>query len=189
MDAKLIINQLDLKPHPEGGWYRETYRSNELLAATALPERYGDARSFSTAIYFLLEQNDFSSFHRIASDEIWHHYLGTPVIIYQLNKAGELTTLQLGPDLGQGQHFQIIIPAGTWFAAEPVDNNFSLVGCTVAPGFDFSDFEFAERDILLEEYPQHTGLINRLTRQLTSGGDLEVFQQQLATPKEGKAKL
>lgn len=165
MDAKLIINRLDLKPHPEGGWYRETYRSNEQLAATALPERYGGARSFSTAIYFLLEQNDFSSFHRIASDEIWHHYLGAPVVIYQINTAGELTTLQLGPDLGQGQQFQIIIPAGTWFAAEPAGNGFSLVGCTVAPGFDFSDFELAEQMGLLEECPQHAVLISRLTRQ------------------------
>lgn len=167
MDAQVMITRLGLIRHPEGGWYRETYRSAEQLAGPALPGRYGGARSFSTAIYFLLEQGDFSSFHRIQSDEIWHHYLGAPVMIYQLNEAGELSTLQLGPDQEQGQHFQVVIPAGSWFAAEPAGNEFSLVGCTVAPGFDFSDFELAERSNLSEEYRQHIGLISRLTRKET----------------------
>jgi uncharacterized protein len=164
MDAKELINRLDLTRHPEGGWYRETYRSAEQLAAPALPERFSGVRSCGTAIYFLLEQGDFSSFHRIKSDEIWHYYAGSAVMIHLITPDGKAAALQLGPDVRLDQQFQIVIPAGCWFGAEPVDEGFALVGCTVAPGFDFADFELADCDTLLACYPEHATLINRLTR-------------------------
>lgn len=164
MEAKELINQLELARHPEGGWYRETYRSDVQVAAAALPERFSGERSCSTAIYFLLEQGDFSSFHRIKSDELWHYYAGAAVLIHLITPEGAATTLQLGPDPGQGQQFQVVIPAGCWFGAEPADEGFSLVGCTVAPGFDFADFELAERQTLLDRYPAQAPLITRLTR-------------------------
>ena len=164
MDADELIRQLALNRHPEGGWYRETYRSGEQIAAQALPERFGGARSCSTAIYFLLESGDFSSFHRIKCDEIWHYYAGSAVIIHILTPDGKNSSLQLGPDCGTGQQFQAVIPAGCWFGAEPAGEGFSLVGCTVSPGFDFADFELADRKLLLKYYPDHTELIQRLTR-------------------------
>lgn len=164
MNAAYLIEKLDLTRHPEGGWYRETYRSAVQLAGQALPEKYGSARAASTAIFFLLEQGDFSSFHRIKSDEIWHCYAGSAVLIYLLHPDGSLATLQLGPDVEAGQQFQIVIPAGCWFGAEPAGPGCSLIGCTVAPGFDFSDFELAKREALVAEYPEHATLISRLTR-------------------------
>jgi len=164
MDVKELIKRLGLTRHPEGGWYRETYRSGEQIPAPALPERFSGARSFSTAINFLLEQGDFSSFHRIKSDEIWHYYAGAAVIIHLITPDGNAAALQLGPDVGRGQQFQIVIPAGCWFGAEPTGEGCSLVGCTVAPGFDFADFELADRDTLVAHCPEHATLINRLTR-------------------------
>ncbi len=165
MDTGQLILQLELSRHPEGGWYRETYRSTEKITANGLPERYDSARSFGTAIYFLLESGDFSSFHRLKSDEIWHFYSGATVHIYMISEDGSLSTLILGSKLEEGENFQAVIPANCWFAAEPAEGVFSLVGCTVAPGFDFADFELADRFALTAAYPQHTSLIARMTRQ------------------------
>lgn len=162
-----LIDRLGLVRHPEGGWYRETYRSAEQIPVPALPDRYDGARAYSTAIYFLLEQGDFSALHRIKSDEIWHYYAGAAVTIHLITPGGTISSLQLGPDLEHGQQFQILLPAGCWFGAEPAGEGFSLMGCTVAPGFHFSDFELADRQRLLQQYPQHADLITRLTR--TSG--------------------
>jgi uncharacterized protein len=164
LKAEELIRQLDLTRHPEGGWYRENYRSAGQIADQALPDRFKGARSFSTAIYFLLEQDDFSSFHRIQSDELWHYYTGSPASIHLITADGNMATLLLGPDISQGQQFQVVIPAGCWFAAEPAAAGYFLAGCTVAPGFDFTDFELADRASLLVSYPQHAELICRLTR-------------------------
>ena len=150
------IERLQLQPHPEGGYYRQTYVSEEQLNAAALPPRFGGDRFVSTAIYFLLEGKDYSAFHRIKSDEIWHFYSGGPLHIYVIHPTGESEVLKLGNDLQNGYSFQQIVKAGCWFASKPAsENSFSLVGCTVAPGFDFADFEMAKREELLRVYPQH----------------------------------
>ncbi len=164
-DAGEIIKLLDLVRHPEGGWYRETYRSAEVLPAEHLPARFGGERSLGTAIYFLLERGDFSALHRIKSDEIWHFHAGAPLTVHVIAPNGEHRTLKLGPDIAACERFQAILPAGCWFGAEaagPVP--YSLVGCTVSPGFDFADFELGDRNELLRSYPAHSEIIRRLTR-------------------------
>lgn len=151
--------------HPEGGWFRETYRSDELVLGEHLPNRYGNGRSFSTAIYFLLEGEQFSGFHRIKSDELWHFYAGGPLNVYVINPQGELYIIKLGSNPDNGEVFQAVVPAGCWFASQPaLPQSFCFVGCTVAPGFDFADFELAKAKQLAELYPQHQSIINKLCR-------------------------
>jgi len=165
-----IINQwvdkLQLLPHPEGGFYRENYRSPETIDAASVPERFSGTRSISTAIYFLITAGNFSAFHRIKSDECWHFYTGDPLWVHLINDAtGEYSIIELGNDLSGTGVFQAVVPAGYWFASETkAGGSFSLVGCTVAPGFDFADFELAQRNQLIPEFPAHTILIQRLTR-------------------------
>jgi uncharacterized protein len=164
-EAALIIEQLQLLPHPEGGWYREVYRSDETIQPGSLPERYTSARCFSTSIYFLLEKADFSAFHSISSDETWHFYKGSPVIIYCISPSGLFTQVVLGNNLDQGQVLQYTIIRNCWFAARNQDDSsFSLVGCTVSPGFDFLDFELGRRQTLIKLFPQNSALISTLTR-------------------------
>lgn len=162
--AQQLITQYQLQPHPEGGYYLQTYCSKEKIPADALPGRFAGDRYFSTAIYFLLEGKQFSAFHRIKSDELWHFYTGVGLHIYVVHPGGKGEILKLGNDLLNGYSFQHVAPAGCWFASKPVaENGFSFVGCTVAPGFDFADFEMAERGELLKEYPGHEEWINGLT--------------------------
>ncbi len=159
-----LVRRFGLARHPEGGWYRETYRSSETVAGDALPARFGGSRSFCTAIYFLLERGDISALHRIRSDEIWHFYAGAPLAVHVLTPRGEHRELKLGPDFGAGQSFQAVVAAGCWFGAEVAGpGEYSLVGCTVAPGFDFADFQLGSRSDLLQAYPQHEEIINRLS--------------------------
>jgi len=162
--AETLIKHLGLVQHPEGGWFRESYRSAEQVAGQALPSRYGGERSFCTAIYFLLEQGDFSALHRIKSDEIWHFYTGTALRVHVLFPDGRYCEIALGPDPSAGQLFQAVVPAGCWFGAELSGEGAALVGCTVSPGFDFADFEMADQQSLLKEYPDQAALICRLTR-------------------------
>ncbi|KAA5548818.1 cupin domain-containing protein [Adhaeribacter rhizoryzae] len=168
MTAQDYIQHLNLLPHPEGGYYRETYRATENIPNAGLPARFGPTtgnRSFATAIYFLLPAGEFSAFHRIKSDEGWHFYAGGPLYIHVLDPSGQYTRLQLGPDLANGEIFQAVVPAGAWFASEPAPGTtFALVGCTVAPGFDFRDFEMAKAKDLGPLYPEQSELINRLCR-------------------------
>ena len=165
VSAAELIHHYQLQSHPEGGYYSETYRSLELIPSYALPQRFRGARNFSTAIYFLLEQKSYSAFHRIQSDECWHFYLGGTLVIYIIYPDGELATISLGSNIQMGETFQFIVPANCWFASEPAENvQFSFVGCTVAPGFAFEDFEMAKREELINLYPQHADVINRLTR-------------------------
>jgi len=161
--ADYWIETLALAHHPEGGWFRESYRSSEQIPADALPERFHGPRSFCTAIYFLLERGDFSALHRIKSDEIWHFYEGAPLTVHVITPGGERYDILLGRDAACGHNLQAVVPAGCWFGAE-TRGAFSLVGCTVAPGFDFSDFEMGERARLTELFPQHRLLIDHLTR-------------------------
>jgi predicted cupin superfamily sugar epimerase len=162
--AEELISLLGLTQHPEGGWFRETYRAAETLPAAALPDRFGGDRSFSTAIYFLLAKGDTSAFHRIKSDELWHFHAGTTLTIHIFSPAGEYHSCRLGSELAAGDSFQVIVPARCWFGAEVTGaGEFTLTGCTVAPGFDFADFEMAERQSLLAQFPAHGELIRRLT--------------------------
>ncbi len=157
------IQKLELQPHPEGGWFKEAYRSPERVAAEALPGRFTDKRNFSTAIYYLLEKGDFSAFHRIKSDEIWHFYDGDSLEIIEINSAGEKVTHYLGLDEENNSVPQVIISAGSWFAARPL-GSYTLVGCTVSPGFDFNDFEMASKGELLKQFPQHKGILSKLCK-------------------------
>ncbi|MBC8042677.1 MAG: cupin domain-containing protein [Rhizobacter sp.] len=168
--ASFWIEHLNLVPHVEGGYYRETYRSADTLQAYSLPLSFGTERVMSTAIYFLLEGKSFSALHRIKSDELWHFYAGHPLSIYVLNGEVKPTEIRLGNDPEKGEVFQAVVKAGSWFGSavhNPVSYGippYSLVGCTVAPGFDFRDFEMGEREQLIQTYPQHETLIKNLTR-------------------------
>ena len=163
--AQQLIAHYQLQAHPEGGFYSRTYASDELIPAHALPQRFTGNRFFSTAIYFLLEANQFSAFHRIKCDELWHFYAGVGLHIYVIYPDGRGEVLKLGNDVAKGYNFQQVVRAGCWFASKPVHNNgFSFVGCTVAPGFDFADFEMAEEEMLLNAYPQHQEWIEMLCR-------------------------
>jgi len=163
-NASYYIDHLHLKPHPEGGYYAETYRSSGIIPASSLSQFSGD-RNYSTAIYYLLKQGDFSAFHRIKSDECWHYYAGDALLIHVLNNDATYACIKLGPEPDKGEVFQFVVPANTWFAAECAEeSSFVLTGCTVAPGFDFSDFEMADRKILLDEFPEHSSIILKLCR-------------------------
>ncbi|CAH2030246.1 cupin domain-containing protein [Trichlorobacter ammonificans] len=160
-----LIRTLDLARHPEGGWFRETYRCAELLPAAALPARFDGPRSCCTAILFLLEPGEFSALHRIRSDELWHFHLGGALTIHMLLPDGRYLARTLGSDLCAGEALQVAVPAGAWFGAEPDGNApYTLVGCTVAPGFEFADFELADGPLLARQLPAHEGIIRRLTR-------------------------
>jgi uncharacterized protein len=161
--AQKYIKQLQLKKHPEGGYYREVYRSGEMILPEHLPKRYKSSRNFSTSIYFLLEGKQFSSFHILKSDELWHFYDGSTVLLYIINQKGELIIRKLGKK--KDCELQLTIEKQNWFAAEVEDKkSFSLFGCTVSPGFDFDDFELGQRDDLIKKFPQHTSIIKRLTK-------------------------
>jgi predicted cupin superfamily sugar epimerase len=163
--AAYWIEKLNLIEHPEGGYFREIYRSEETIPGEHLPERFTGPRAFSTSIYYLLEGNDFSSFHRLRSDEIWHFYTGGSLTIYIINSQGVLSQIFLGPNFDIGEVFQAVVPAGCWFAAQPNHiRSFTLVGCTVAPGFDFADFELGGRGELIKKFPQHKTIIEKFTR-------------------------
>ncbi len=167
--AQAWIDRLKLESHPEGGYFAEVYRSEELVAKQGLPARFSGDRSIGTSIYFLLRGDRFSAFHRIKSDEGWHYYTGThPVELMVISPEGELTTHWLGGNFESGERFQAVVPAEHWFAARvgKSEEDFALVGCTVSPGFDFADFELAERRQLQEIFPQHGELIEKLTRPL-----------------------
>ena len=160
-----LIQKYNLEPHPEGGWYKQTYKSNEQIPGNALPERFGANRTFSTAIYFLLEKGNFSAFHRIKSDECWHFYAGDPLVIYVIDHNEELKIISLGNDLEKGQAFQYVVPANCWFASRPAPGSeYCFVGCTVAPGFEFEDFELANAAELSAIYPEHKKIIEQLCR-------------------------
>ncbi|HEX7934621.1 MAG TPA: cupin domain-containing protein [Paraburkholderia sp.] len=158
-----LIRRFDLKPHPEGGFFSETHRSAQRVsradASNATP-----AHSASTAIYYLLCDGAHSAWHRIKSDEVWHFYAGEPLLVHMLDETGALVTHRLGHALTHaGTVFQAVVPAGWWFAAECADPaTFALAGCTVAPGFEFSEFELADIGALQAQFPRHAAFIERL---------------------------
>ena len=165
-NAQYWIDRLHLSPHPEGGHYRQTYRSDLTIVRSALPSGFNGDRAASTAIYFLLDGRDFSAFHRIAADELWHFYAGSTLVVSVLDPEGNHHELLLGDRPEAGEVFQAVVKAGCWFASRLKDEaGYALVGCTVAPGFDFADFELATRSQLLRIYPMHQQLITELTRE------------------------
>ncbi len=165
MNAEAMISALLLAPHPEGGYFRETYRAAEHIPAQALASGYGGVRSVSTAIYFMLTADTFSAFHRLRSDEIWHFYDGEPIRAELIHPDGRHERIMVGRDVAAGEVPQVVFPAGCWFGARMAHaRGFGLIGCTVAPGFDFRDFELARRDELIDLFPMHAELITSLTR-------------------------
>jgi uncharacterized protein len=162
--AQQWIQRLQLEPHPEGGWFRQTYRAPLTLPHAALSSHVGD-RAASTAIYFLLAGDQFSAFHRLRSDEVWHFYAGSELIVHVIGPDGTYSEILLGNDMQASQQFQAVVPSGCWFGSSlRHPGTYALVGCTVAPGFDFADFEMAKRAELIAHYPQHRAMIERLTR-------------------------
>jgi predicted cupin superfamily sugar epimerase len=157
-DARAVIEALGLSPHPEGGFFRETFRAPQVVGAPQGP------RAASTAIYFLLPAGTFSALHRVRSDEVWHHYDGDPVDLYTLDGDGAHVVTRLGRDLARGEQPQHVVMAGVWQAAVCSGHRFALCGCTVAPGFDFADFEMPSRADLLSRFPLSRDLVGRLTR-------------------------
>ena len=174
MTARDWIEKLSLVPHPEGGWYRETYRAEEIIQRQKKEKTQGGEppaekenifRSAATAIYFLLEGKQISKLHRIASDEIWHFYDGGPLVIAMISPEGRAAEICLGRNPEKGEMPQAVVPAGVWFGAflaQP--DSFALVGCTVAPGFEFRDLEFADPAVLPRQFSEHRALIDRLTK-------------------------
>ncbi len=163
--ARYWIEKLQLEAHPEGGYFRQTYRSDVVIAREALPSGFKGGRSASTAIYFLLEGKNFSALHRLRSDEVWHFYVGAPLVVDMIAPSGAHSSIVLGSDLEAGQVPQTVVPAGCWFASHMADwKSFAVVGCTVAPGFDFADFEMGKREELVARYSQHREVIESLTR-------------------------
>ena len=157
-----LIQHLQLFPHPEGGYYREVYRSENYFPNSNFGE-FPDGRSYSTSIYFLLENRNFSAFHRIKSDEIWHFYEGRPLEIISIDHEGNIENQILGQNPEQKQKFQHTVKAGNWFAAKLLEpDSYALVGCTVAPGFDFCDFEIPSKEQLINLFPQHSDIIQQL---------------------------
>jgi uncharacterized protein len=155
------IRVLGLVPHPEGGHYRETYRA----AATVTVPGFPGPRAVSTAIYFLLQAPEISVLHRLRSDELWHYHVGAPLRVSELTREGVLREHRLGVNVEAGEQPQAVIPAGSWFGARvAADTGFTLVSCTVAPGFDFADLELGARAALRERYSRHAAIIDALTR-------------------------
>jgi uncharacterized protein len=160
MTANEIKSLLNLEPHPvEGGFYRQTYAASERV------ELLRGSRSVGTAIYYLLKAGTFSEMHVLASDEIFHFYLGDPVEMLQLFPDGRSAVFMLGPDLVAGQHVQLVVPAGVWQGTRLVGNGkIALLGCTVTPGFDFADYRSATYAELAEKWPLEAERIRMLTR-------------------------
>jgi len=160
-----IIDKLKLLPHPEGGFFRETYRSQGSIPETVLGDSYSGGRNYATGIYFLITSGNFSAFHKIHQDEMWHYYKGAAMNLHMISPDGTYSLKKLGNDLASGEIPQYTVSGGYWFASEvSIDNSFSLMGCTVAPGFDFDDFEMPSRSELIGWFPQHSTIINQLTR-------------------------
>lgn len=160
-----LISIYELMPHPEGGYFKETYKSKATMPAIGDHHHFPNNRNIATAIYFLIEKENFSAFHRIKSDETWHFYDGDPLEVIEIDLNGNVIRTSIGRNIRKGETYQYTVKAGHWFASRVLKGGeFSFVGCTVAPGFSFNDFELAIRDELIQIYPQHREIIEELTR-------------------------
>jgi len=162
---KELVTKLDLRKHVEGGFYKETYRSSGIIKKGSTNEGFNGDRSYCTGIFFLLTSDNFSAFHRIKQDEMWHFYEGSPLTVHMIDEDGKYSFQRLGLDLNGGELPQFTVPKNTWFASEVENpNTYCLAGCTVSPGFDFEDFELGERKDLINSYSEFKEVIHRLTR-------------------------
>lgn len=162
--AEKWIKNLGLEAHPEGGYFRETFRAEGEIDSKALPEKYGASRKYYTSIYFLLKGKEVSHLHRIKSDEIWAFHAGGALNIHVISPDGNYEVLKLGLNVENDEKPQQIVKAGSWFGATLSNGSaYSLVGCMVAPGFDFADFELAKRKELIALYPDYQNIIMELT--------------------------
>ncbi len=158
-EAQYWINKLDLKPHPEGGYFKEIYRGKTMIELTG----YDGLRNTATSIYFLLDKQDKSHFHRLRSDEIWYYHEGVPLTVCMFDAKGNYGETMLGKNVEKGEKLQVIMEAGTIFGAwHPNENGYTLMGCMVSPGFDFKDFELVEKSKLLKFFPDKKEIITIL---------------------------
>lgn len=163
-DTNYWIKKLNLDKHPEGGYFKEVYRADELIKKEHLPERYSGDRNYSTSIYFLITSESFSAFHKIKSDETWHFYYGSPLSLHIIDKKGKYCRIKIGNNPDKGEVFQYTVSCGEWFAASVDEkDSYSLLGCTVAPGFHFDDFELGKTTEMIKEFSEHASVINKFT--------------------------
>ena len=165
MNKEEIIQKLGLLPHPEGGYYKEMYRSEGVISNADLGSEYEGDRNYSTAIYFMLTSDTFSAFHKINQDEFWFFHSGDPVEFHTIKQNGEHSVIKIGNDIANGESPQHCVYGGDWFAAKvDGENGFALVSCTVSPGSGFRDFVLPSGEELIKEFPQHEKLIKEFTR-------------------------
>jgi len=158
-EVKELVEHYQMIEHPEGGWFKEVFRSAE-----SLKNNEKENRSLLTSIYFMLTDQNCSNFHSIKSDELWYYHSGAGFTVHCISPKGEYYTLKIGPNFAAGEVYQAVVPKGTIFGSTvEVKDSYSMVGCAVAPGFDFADFKLFSRKELLQKYPQHQTIINRLT--------------------------
>lgn len=161
-----LIEKFALQKHPEGGYFSEVYRSDEIISKVALPGRYDSDRSIGTSIYFLLTSNEKSNFHRLKSDEFWYFHSGTTIEVYIIHLDGKLEIKKMGMNIFEGEVPSLLLPKGSWFGAKILEkSSYGFVSCAVFPGFDFADFELANREELVKTFPQHTTIISELTKE------------------------
>lgn len=166
MNGTEIITFFNLTEHPEGGYYKETYRSVGEILSENLDSEFDGNRNYCTSIYFLLTSDKFSAFHKINQDEIWHFYTGTTLKLHLISPVGEYSFVLIGNNFIDGETPQFTVPAHHYFAAEVLEkNSFSFMGCTVSPGFDFRDFKLPSCKELSQEFPKHSKIITQLTHQ------------------------
>lgn len=161
------ISKLELQAHPEGGYYKRTYHAEEKISDQELSVQFNGHRLLYTSIYFLLQSHDVSHFHRLKSDELWYYHAGSPLTIHVIHENGSYEEVKLGINLENGETPQFLVPKNSIFGSSVMEKNtFSLVGCMVAPGFDFQDFELFAQGDLLALYPQHHEIIRKLAYEL-----------------------
>lgn len=160
-NANYFIEKLDMIKHPEGGYFKESFVSEEHISV----KHTSDSRNLWTSIYFLLETGEVSNFHILESDEMWYYHSGSPLTIYMIAPNGDLVTKQLGLNIEKGETPQVLVPKGYIFGSSMNEDGFALVGCMVSPGFHFDDFKLFERNELLNKYPMYKDIITKLTRE------------------------
>lgn len=163
--ADYFVKKLGMAAHPEGGFYKETFMSEENISARDLNVKFEGSRILWTSIYFLLRDGEVSNFHRLKSDEMWYYHSGSPLTIYMINPEGKLITEQLGLNIEKGEKPQVLVPKDYIFGSAMNNEGYALVGCMVSPGFQFKDFELFDRSFLLEKHPEYTETILKLTKE------------------------